>query len=49
MVGVLVRASNTTPCLVLRFEAQSSQSLARIQQQIQQLLLKVNPDLLIVQ
>lgn len=41
----LVRASNTTPSLVMRFEADNSQALSRIQQQFKQLLLKVKPDL----
>lgn len=43
----IVRASNTTPCLVLRFEADNPESLQRIQQQIKQILLKVKPDLCI--
>lgn len=41
----LVRASNTTPVLVLRFEADDAQALARIQQAIRAALLAVRPDL----
>jgi phosphomannomutase/phosphoglucomutase len=41
----LVRASNTTPSLVLRFEADNEEALARIQAQFRALLLKVKPDL----
>ncbi len=41
----LVRASNTTPSLVLRFEADNEQALKRIQAQFKELLLKVKPDL----
>lgn len=41
----LVRASNTTPCLVLRFEAQNSQALKRIQDQFKQAMLKLKPEM----
>jgi len=41
----LVRASNTTPNLVLRFEGDSEQSLGRIQQEFRQLISQVQPDL----
>jgi phosphomannomutase/phosphoglucomutase len=41
----LVRASNTTPSLVIRFEADTAEGLARIQQRFRALLLKVRPGL----
>jgi phosphomannomutase/phosphoglucomutase len=41
----LVRASNTTPVLVLRFEAESKERLAQIQQVFRGQLLAVSPDL----
>lgn len=41
----LVRASNTTPVLVLRFEAQSEAALERIQTLFRDLLQRVRPDL----
>lgn len=41
----LVRASNTTPSLVLRFEADTRESLIKIQQQFSQMIKAVNPDL----
>nr|WP_305076280.1 phosphomannomutase/phosphoglucomutase [Methylococcus sp. BF19-07] len=41
----LVRASNTTPSLVIRFEADTAEGLARIQQRFRSLLLKVRPGL----
>lgn len=40
----LVRASNTTPCLVLRFEGDSTQSLARIQSAFRDQLVQLDPD-----
>ncbi|MDO4906098.1 MAG: phosphomannomutase/phosphoglucomutase [Lautropia sp.] len=40
----LVRASNTTPVLVLRFEADSPEALVRIQRQFRQAILSVRPD-----
>jgi len=39
----LARASNTTPVVVLRFEAQTRQGLARIQQEFRQSLLALAP------
>jgi phosphomannomutase/phosphoglucomutase len=39
----LVRASNTTPVLVLRFEADNKASLQRIQEQFRRLILEVHP------
>jgi phosphomannomutase/phosphoglucomutase len=41
----LVRASNTTPVLVLRFDADNDAALKRIQQAFREQLLAVNPDL----
>lgn len=41
----LIRASNTTPCLVLRFEADNNDALARIQQQFKQEILIQAPEL----
>jgi len=41
----LVRASNTTPCLVIRFEAETDQDLANIQAVFRQQLLRFDPDL----
>jgi phosphomannomutase / phosphoglucomutase len=40
----LLRASNTTPVLVLRFEADSPEALSRIQRDFKQVLTKVKPD-----
>ncbi|HSH84445.1 MAG TPA: phosphomannomutase/phosphoglucomutase, partial [Guyparkeria sp.] len=41
----LVRASNTTPCLVLRFEADDELALSRIQEQFRNAMLAVEPGL----
>lgn len=41
----LVRASNTTPSLVIRFEADSKDALANIQEQFRQLMRNVKPDI----
>jgi len=41
----LVRASNTTPVLVLRFEADDSAALARIMGEFRRVMLQVEPDL----
>lgn len=41
----LVRASNTTPCLVLRFEADDAEALRRIQDAFRQQLLALDPAL----
>jgi phosphomannomutase len=40
----LVRASNTTPVLVLRFEGDSPEALARIQDQFMAALRAIKPD-----
>lgn len=40
----LVRASNTTPCLVFRFEAENEAALKRIQNDFRQLVLSHAPD-----
>ncbi len=41
----LARPSNTTPCVVLRFEAGDQQAMARIQQEFRAALLALQPDL----
>ncbi len=41
----LIRPSNTTPCLVLRFEAESQQAMDRIQGEFRAVLLSINSDL----
>ena len=41
----LVRASNTTPCLILRFEADDPEALRRIQELFRQELLRIEPGL----
>ena len=41
----LIRASNTTPVIVLRFEADSEEALRRIQQDFRRVLLNSNPGL----
>ncbi|RKZ37988.1 MAG: phosphomannomutase/phosphoglucomutase [Gammaproteobacteria bacterium] len=41
----LVRASNTTPCLVLRFEGDNAEALNRIQEGFRGVLLGLDPDL----
>ncbi len=43
----LVRLSNTTPCLVLRFEAESEKVLMRIQELFKDLLLAIKPELVL--
>jgi phosphomannomutase/phosphoglucomutase len=43
----LVRASNTTPCLVMRFEAETDQDLLNIQAVFRQQLLRIDPDLVL--
>jgi phosphomannomutase/phosphoglucomutase len=40
-----VRASNTTPSLVVRFEGDTKEALNRIQEQFRKLLLEINPQL----
>jgi len=41
----LVRASNTTPILVVRFDAETEQALARIKNVFRARMLEINPDL----
>ncbi len=41
----LIRASNTTPCLVLRFEADDEAALAKVQQRFRHQLLSIDPNL----
>ncbi len=41
----LIRASNTTPSLVLRFEGETQEILIRIQDQFRQLILEIKPDI----
>ncbi len=41
----LVRASNTTPCLVLRFEADDELALSAIQDEFRRVMLQVDPNL----
>ena len=41
----LVRASNTTPVLVLRFEADTDEALIRIMDDFRRVMLQVNPEL----
>lgn len=41
----LIRASNTTPCLVLRFEADSHEALSKIQGRFKLLILRLAPGL----
>jgi phosphomannomutase/phosphoglucomutase len=43
----LVRPSNTTPCLVLRFEAETEKALRRIQEAFRELLLSIQSDLVL--
>lgn len=43
----IVRPSNTTPCLVLRFEAKSEEILQKIQQTFREVLLAAKPDLVL--
>ena len=41
----LVRASNTTPVLVIRFEADNEDGLARIMDEFRRVMLQVKPDI----
>lgn len=41
----LVRASNTTPSLVVRFEGETEEVLVRIQELFRQLILEIKPDI----
>lgn len=43
----LVRASNTTPCLVIRFEAETDQDMINIQAVFRQQILRFDPDLIL--
>ena len=43
----LVRASNTTPSLVMRFEADSQVALLGIQERFRQLMIKIKPDIML--
>jgi len=43
----LVRASNTTPSLVIRFEADSEEELLTIQNRFRQLMKKIKPDIVL--
>ncbi len=43
----LVRASNTMPCLVMRFEADDELAMSRIQDEFRRVLLQVDPDLVL--
>jgi phosphomannomutase/phosphoglucomutase len=43
----LIRPSNTTPCLVMRFEANSQKVLEKIQSLFRDLILAVEPDLVL--
>jgi phosphomannomutase/phosphoglucomutase len=40
----LARASNTTPCVVIRFEASNQKALTRIQEQFRALIKSQAPD-----
>ncbi|MEM4989965.1 phosphomannomutase/phosphoglucomutase, partial [Collimonas sp. H4R21] len=40
----LARSSNTTPVVVMRFEAESEQALARIQSEFKRVILAAKPD-----
>ncbi|MBN4080668.1 phosphomannomutase/phosphoglucomutase, partial [Beggiatoa alba] len=41
----LVRASNTTPCLVLRFEGQTKEAMLKVQAKFKQVLLSIDDKL----
>ncbi len=43
----LVRASNTMPCLVLRFEADDELALGVIQDEFRRVMLQADPDLVL--
>jgi len=43
----LVRASNTTPCVVIRFEAKTTQALKRIQDDFRKTMVAVDPTLIL--
>lgn len=41
----LVRASNTTPCLVLRFEGKNKEAMAEVQEKFREVLIGIQPDI----
>ena len=41
----LVRCSNTTPCLVMRFDSQTQEGLEKVQERFREQILSVNPEL----
>ncbi|RME35117.1 MAG: phosphomannomutase/phosphoglucomutase, partial [Gammaproteobacteria bacterium] len=41
----LIRPSNTTPCLVLRFEGDDEEALERVKERFRELIRRVDPDL----
>ena len=41
----LVRASNTTPCLVLRFEGKSKKAMTDVQEKFREVLTSIQPDI----
>jgi len=41
----LVRASNTTPCLVLRFEGKNKAAMAKVQEKFRKVLTSIQPDI----
>ena len=43
----LLRASNTSPCLVSRFEASNEENLLNIQKLFKEQILKIDPSLII--
>lgn len=43
----LIKASNTTPSLVFRFEADNAETLQNIQQRFKQLILQIKPDIVL--
>ncbi|HWW07080.1 MAG TPA: phosphomannomutase/phosphoglucomutase, partial [Collimonas sp.] len=43
----LARSSNTTPVVVMRFEAESEAALARIQAEFKRVILAAKPDALL--
>lgn len=43
----LIRPSNTTPCLVLRFEADDEETLEQIKNTFREQILRINPELLL--
>ena len=41
----LIRPSNTTPCLIARFEAEDEETLKKIKSEFRNLIKSINPDL----